>query len=70
LAALTINDVEDFAARMQQLGDEYGYVPLSTWGGQLAEQTGLFDLEGLQRSLAAFPEFIGNIQTKLAADKA
>jgi signal transduction histidine kinase len=34
---MTITDIEEFAARVQALGNEYGYPPLGSWGTRLRQ---------------------------------
>ena len=65
---LTINDIESFAVQMQAWGDEYGYPPLAEWGETLANQTTIFDLEGMSRTLESYPKLIEEIRTTLTAD--
>ena len=55
---LIIDEVEAFAGRMRELGAEYDYVPLVQWGQELGSQAELFDMEGMRRTLDAFPKQI------------
>ena len=34
---MTINEIEDFASKMQSLGDDYGVSPLSDWATDCPE---------------------------------
>lgn len=55
-----INDIEDFAQEMQELGRQYGANILTEWGKKLSVQAGSFDLENLT---AAFDEFENILKT-------
>jgi len=50
-----INDIEDFAEEMQELGSKYSADVLSDWGKKLSTQAGSFDLENLT---VTFEEFV------------
>jgi signal transduction histidine kinase/CheY-like chemotaxis protein len=50
---MPINDIEAFAGQMQALGSDFGYPPLVVWGRQLADQTELFDLDGISTTLGS-----------------
>jgi len=59
---LTINDIDDFARQMLDLGTEYKYKYLAKWGEQLLSQTMMFDMEALGETLDEFPKIINDIQ--------
>ena len=61
-STLTINDIEDFAARMRELGEEYGYAPLTVWSRDLGEQTSMFELDAMAKTLGGFPELAEGVQ--------
>ena len=63
----TINDVEDFAKRMQQLGNEYAYAPLATWADRLGTQTSTFDIDGMARTLEQFPRMVKEVEELVQA---
>jgi ligand-binding sensor domain-containing protein len=44
-----VTDIEPFAERIQILGKEYGYPPLSDWGDQLQVQARTFQMDLLPR---------------------
>jgi signal transduction histidine kinase/CheY-like chemotaxis protein len=56
-----INDIEDFAAEIMELGMQYSAGTLSDWGKKLSLQAGSFDLENLIVSIEEF----GPILTKI-----
>ena len=60
---LTINEVEEFANQIKEAGIEYGYPPVIAWGDRLAGQAGMFDMDGMAKSLEAFPKLIRNTQS-------
>ena len=66
-ATLTINDVEQFAAELTALGEEYGYAPLQSWAERLANQTATFDMAGMEQSLQFFDDLIAEANTHIAA---
>ncbi|MBT3606303.1 MAG: response regulator [Candidatus Latescibacteria bacterium] len=57
-STLTINDIEDFASRMQVMAAEFSYPPLQVWADHLVEQTMLFDMDGMAKTLAQFETLI------------
>lgn len=60
-ATLTIDDVDNFALRMSELGREYEYPPLAGWGEQLSSQVGAFDMNGIRETLSGYPGLIEEI---------
>ena len=60
-ATQTINDIEDFAARMVEIGEEYGYPPLVSWGERLGSQASMFDLDAMSKTLGEYPDLIEEI---------
>jgi len=58
-----INDIEDFAEEMQNLGKEYSAAILSDWGRKLSEQAGNFDLENLISTFNEFGNILGKIKS-------
>ncbi|MDM8536640.1 response regulator [Desulfobacterales bacterium HSG17] len=59
---LTINDIDDFANQMINLGAEYKYDYLAEWGKQLVFQAGMFDMEAISETLKQFHDIIKNIK--------
>ena len=57
---LTINEIEEFAKQIKEAGVEYSYPPVIAWGDRLAGQAGMFDMDGMAKSLEEFPELIQN----------
>jgi len=58
-----VDAVSGFGHRMRELGEAYGYPPLSAWGEELARQAQMFDVEAMLRTLAAFPEVVEAIRS-------
>jgi two-component system CheB/CheR fusion protein len=61
--ALLISEIEEFASRIQALGNEYGYPPLISWGDCLQEQVDLFQLDVLPGTLGRFPQLIEEMRS-------
>ena len=59
---LSMNDIEDFANQIKNLGDQYDYAPLTLWAEKLAEQASLFDLDNMAKTLEHYPECIQNLK--------
>ena len=66
-STLRINDIEDFAIKMRELGAEYSYPPLVSWGQQLAARVGTFDVEAMERTLVTFPDVVEHIESMTPA---
>ncbi|MFC6669963.1 response regulator [Marinobacterium aestuariivivens] len=62
---MSINDIEAFAQQMRTLASDYDYPPLEAWGRQLAEQSGLFDLDGITATLNSFGEQCRALEARL-----
>ena len=60
---LPMNEIEAFAAEMVELGGEYGYPPLVSWGKTLADQASMLDIGGMGKTLDEFLELIQGIQS-------
>ncbi|MSU61855.1 MAG: response regulator, partial [Pedosphaera sp.] len=58
---LELTLVEDFASRLQALGETYGAPALCRYGQELFNQTQQVELDKLARSLEAFGEMIGQL---------
>jgi len=67
---LTINDIESFAEELLNTGREHHYSPLVAWAETLAEQTALFDMDGMQKTLADFVQIGDEIRQYLATQDA
>ncbi|MFT5089480.1 MAG: PAS domain S-box-containing protein [Candidatus Latescibacterota bacterium] len=67
---LTINEIESFAEHLQAIGKEHAYHPLVQWAETLAEQTTLFDMDGVQKTLGEFVHIGEEIRQHLAAQDA
>ena len=63
----SINDIEDFANRLKELGTEYGYDPLTGWARDLASQAAIYDVEQLPETMEKFPKIIKELAVLLAA---
>jgi len=59
---LSINDIEDFANQIQELGQTYEYTALTQWAKKLSEQAAMFDLDNMEKSLEHFPGCIETLQ--------
>jgi cytochrome c peroxidase len=57
-----INDIEDFAEEMQELGSKYNAGMLSDWGKKLSIQSNNFDLENLTSSLNEYENILKKIK--------
>ncbi|MDT8448117.1 MAG: ATP-binding protein [bacterium] len=57
-----INQVEDFARGVAELGEAAGCSGLSEWGQQLEVAAQLFDLQRLPKMLEEFPQWVKNIR--------
>ncbi len=58
-----INDIEDFALEIQELGKKYEVNTLSVWGGgKLSEQAKCFDMENLSATLDNFENILESIK--------
>ena len=58
-----ITKTEEFASRMQALGNEYGYPPLTSWGDRLQQQANLFQLDVLPGTIEQFPQLIEEMRS-------
>ncbi|MCP4751492.1 MAG: PAS domain S-box protein [Proteobacteria bacterium] len=65
IQTLTINDIEDFAERMKQLGAEYGYLPLLEWGEDLLTRAVMFDMDKLPGTLGEFAGIVQRISNHI-----
>ncbi|GBC62107.1 hypothetical protein DENIS_3070 [Desulfonema ishimotonii] len=61
-----IDHIEEFGERMEQVGAEYDYAPLSTWGRHLKAQAHMFDMDALPRTLNRFPALIRELRATLS----
>jgi PAS domain S-box-containing protein len=57
-----INDIEDFAEEMQELGSKYSAEVLSDWGKKLSVQSNNFDFENLTTSLNEYESILSRIK--------
>lgn len=62
----TINDVEEFAARLAGLGEEYGYEPLRSWAEQLESQARTFDVAALPGTLEGWTAVVDQVASLVA----
>ncbi len=58
-----INDIEDFAKEIEELGRQYGTSILSDWGRKLSIQASNFDLENLAATLDEFENILTKIKS-------
>ena len=57
-----INDIDDFAEEMQELGSKYSADMLSDWGKKLSIHSNNFDLENLTTSLNEYENILNRIK--------
>ena len=65
-STLTINEIEQFAGEMEALGKEYGYPPLVSWGEELAQSAGSFDMDAMAKGLEGYPNLIDAVRAARA----
>ncbi|MBT4099059.1 MAG: hypothetical protein HOM68_18905 [Gemmatimonadetes bacterium] len=61
-STLTINEIEEFASQMRDLGDQHRCQPLSDWSGELADAASMFDAQQMALLLSMF----GDLHRRLA----
>ena len=61
-ATLTINDIDEFAQRVGNLGEEYGHEDLVRWSSQLSRQAVGFDVDRMTATLSEFPDRLRQIE--------
>ena len=54
---LSINEIEDFAQNLRELGEQYDDASLIQWTEKLAEQATMFDLDNMAETLAQYSKF-------------
>ena len=59
---IPMDEVEDFANSMRELGIQYGYKPLIAWGKRLKSATLTFDVETMTDLLEGYPGFVDRIR--------
>ena len=64
-----INDIEDFAEEIGELGGKYGASILSDWGKKLSVQSSSFDLENLTATFDEFENILNKIKIFKGNDK-
>jgi PAS domain S-box-containing protein len=57
-----INDIEDFAKEIEQTGKNYKVNFLVEWAQKLLNQTSVFDLNGIEKSISDFKNIIENLK--------
>ncbi len=60
---LDMGGIESLAAEVKELGEEYGYPPVAKWGETLAEQAGMFDMDGVSATLQEYSKMIEKLRT-------
>ncbi len=58
---MLFNEIENFAMEMQDLGMQYSYNPLASWGESLYSAAITVDVEKVEDILATFHVIIGNV---------
>jgi len=64
-----INEIEDFARSLRELGEQYGFVPLENWSAELGRQAERFDMEKLPGTLNSFPRMIDEITRSISKER-
>jgi signal transduction histidine kinase len=59
---LSINEVEVFAARIQEIGQRFEHPPVVAWGEALLGQVDGFDIEGMTETLQAFDSLVEKVR--------
>lgn len=62
---LELRPVEDFAARLQEWGQQFQAEELRRYGEELFQQASRFDLDRLPRTLEAFPALVDSLNARL-----
>ncbi len=57
-STMDMNEIELFAAEVKGVGEEYGYPPVIKWAETLAEQTGMFDMDAMSKTLEGYAEVL------------
>ncbi|MDM8536641.1 ATP-binding protein [Desulfobacterales bacterium HSG17] len=60
---LTINEIDEFAKEMKDLGENYKYPLLFQWAETLEAQSRNFDMESLPQTLDRFEQIFKNLKT-------
>ena len=58
-----INDIEDFAEEIGEIGGQYGVSILSDWGRKLSVQASNFDLENITATFDEFENILNKIKS-------
>ncbi|MFC1555149.1 ATP-binding protein [candidate division KSB1 bacterium] len=62
---LTIDEIEEFAQNIKELGQKHQYGKIVNWGNQLENQAGMFDIDAMTNTLGEFPDIIKDIELKV-----
>ena len=60
-----MDDIKDFAARIEKLGKKYNIRPVRQWADKITSQAESFDMENLPASLNYFQELIEKVKKLL-----
>lgn len=60
----SINELEVFAKRIQEIGTAYCYAQLEEWGKCLAYHVSQFDIEQLEQEMTRFPSLLEGLRSK------
>jgi signal transduction histidine kinase len=63
VTTLSIDEVENFGNQMHKFGDEFGYSPLSKWGERLSNETAMFDMDAMSKTLESYPGMIEKLKS-------
>lgn len=62
---ISINDIDRFAQKIEELGKENQLPLLNEFGKELKEKTELFDMDGIRKSLNSYPVLVDTLKTLL-----
>ncbi len=64
-----LTEIEELAEEVRQLGDRYGVANLKEWGAQLLKEKQRFQMTQVERTLAAFPQLIRDIEASVEKEQ-
>jgi PAS domain S-box-containing protein len=60
---LTINDVENFATWVKELGDVHELAPVTRWADRLDQQASMFEMDAMAETLGTYPDLVEEIRS-------
>ncbi len=61
-STLDIGGIQSLAEEVKELGEGYSYPPVAKWGETLAEQVGMFDMDGMAATLETYSDIVQEIR--------